>query len=129
MLFRSPLMLSFLPIAAGYHIAHYLVALLTQGQYALAALDDPFASGRHLLGLPDHWVSFGFLSQADSVARIWQVQVAVILGAHLLAVLLAETLARTAGDIAALGTKIPLAFLMALYTIFGLWLLVTPAIG
>lgn len=125
----GPLMLSFLPIAAGYHIAHYLVALLTQGQYALAAVNDPFETGQRLLGLPEHWVSFGFLSQADSVRHIWQAQVAIILGAHLLAVLLAEKLARNSHADAAPARKIPLTILMVLYTIFGLWLLAAPTIG
>ena len=40
------------------------MALLTDGQYAIAALNDPFGRGWSLLGLPHHWVSFGFLPTA-----------------------------------------------------------------
>ena len=43
-------MLSFLAIAAGYHAAHYLVMLLTAGQYTLAALNDPLFTGESWLG-------------------------------------------------------------------------------
>lgn len=100
--------LSFLPIAAGYHAAHYLVALLTDGQYALAAL----------LGLPHHWVSFGFLADRGAVAAIWAAQIALVLGAHVLAVLLALRLAR--GDA---RLHLPMTALMVAYTVLALWLL------
>jgi hypothetical protein len=56
----GPVMLSFLAIAAGYHAAHYLVMLLTAGQYTLAALNDPLFTGEswpaallRVLRLPD----------------------------------------------------------------------------
>ena len=126
---RGVVMLSFLPIAAGYHIAHYLVALLTEGQYAIAAFDDPLQQGRHLLGLPDHWVSFGFLTQESAVRRIWQAQFIIILCAHMSSVVLVERLAQETGRSRSRLTKIPLAALMVLYTTFGLWLLAAPAVG
>ena len=48
----------------------------------------PSARGWSLFGLPDHWVSFGFLADTGQRAAIWNTQFALILGAHLLAVLL-----------------------------------------
>lgn len=123
------MMLSFLPIAAGYHVAHYLVALLTQGQYALVALGDPFGRGWSLFGLDDHWISFGFLSTRAGVQAVWTAQFAVILGAHLLAVLLGMALsARFAGG-RTLRAHLPMTALMVGYTVFGLWLLSAPAAG
>jgi hypothetical protein len=118
----GPWLLSFLPIAAGYHAAHYLVALLTDGQYAVAALGDPFGRGWNLFGLPHHWVSFGFLQDRGSVVAIWNAQFAIILGAHLLAVLLSLRLA--AGTPA--RAHLPMTGLMVLYTMLGLWLLAAP---
>lgn len=115
----GPWVLSFLPIAAGYHAAHYLVALLTDGQYALAALNDPFGLGWALIGLPDHWVSFGFLQDRGAVAAIWAAQVALILGAHVLAVLLGMRLAAPEAPRA----HLPMTVLMVGFTAFGLWLL------
>ncbi len=106
--------LSFLPIAAGYHAAHYLVALLTDGQYALAALP----------GRSDHAVSFGFLADRGAVATVWAAQVALVLGAHVLAVLLAL---RLAGPDARL--HLPMTVLMVGYTVLALWLLSAPAAG
>jgi hypothetical protein len=115
----GPAMLAFLPIAAGYHAAHYLTALLGNGQYLIAALNDPFARGASLLGLPHHWVSFAFLTDPARVTAIWNAQFALILGAHLLAVLIALRLAAPRPAIA----HLPMTALMVAYTIFGLWLL------
>ncbi|MDR5652690.1 hypothetical protein [Ruixingdingia sedimenti] len=117
----GPLMLSFLAIAAGYHAAHYLVTLLTVGQYTLAALNDPFMQGQSLLGLPMLYVSFGFLADATVMQAIYAAQFAAILGAHLLAVVLALKLAGHARAIA----HLPLTVLMVGYTVLGLWLLST----
>lgn len=122
----GPLMLSFLPIAAGYHVAHYLVALLTNGQYAVAALNDPFGTGSAWLGLPDHWVSFGFLAERDGVQAIWIAQFAVILAAHLLAVLLSFRLSDRIVAASSVRAHLPMTLLMVAYTVFGLWLLSSP---
>jgi hypothetical protein len=115
----GPAMLAFLPIAAGYHAAHYLTALLGNGQYLIAALNDPLASGASLLGLPHHWVSFAFMTDPAQVAAIWNAQFALILGAHLLAVLIALRLAGPRPAVA----HLPMTALMVAYTVFGLWLL------
>jgi hypothetical protein len=117
----GPWMLSFLPIAAGYHVAHYLVALLTDGQYAIVALGDPLARGWNPLGLGANWVSFGMLADDASVRAIWNAQFAAILGAHLLAVIIGLKMAAPARPLA----HAPMTVLMVLYTVFGLWLLST----
>jgi hypothetical protein len=117
----GPWMLSFLPFAAGYHVAHYLVALLTDGQYAIVALGDPLARGWNPLGLGANWVSFGMLADDASVRAIWNAQFAAILGAHLLAVIIGLKMAAPARPLA----HAPMTVLMVLYTVFGLWLLST----
>lgn len=118
-------MLSFLAIASGYHAAHYLVMLLTAGQYTLAALNDPFFTGESWLGLPPFYVSFGFLTDARIMPLLYGTQFAVILGAHLLAVILSF---RLAGPVRALA-HLPLTVLMVGYTVLGLWLLSTARVG
>ena len=123
----GPVWLAFLPIATGYHLAHYLVALLTQGQYAVAALNDPLERGWALIGLPEHWVSFGFLGDRGWVWAIWGVEFGLILGAHLLAVVLALVLGRRSGG--GLAADLPVTGLMVGYTVLGLWLLAAPAAG
>ena len=122
----GPVMLSFLAIAAGYHAAHYLVMLLTAGQYTLAALNDPFFVGDAWLGLPPFYVSFGFLTDPSVMPVIYAAQFAAILGAHLLAVVLALKLA---GQGARPVAHLPLTVLMIAYTVLGLWLLSTARTG
>jgi len=113
--------LSFLAIAAGYHAAHYLVTLLTAGQYTIAALNDPLYRGDDFLGLPPFYVSYGFLGDGTVMTLIYAAQFTVILGAHLLAVILALRLAGRGRAIA----HLPLTALMVGYTVLGLWLLST----
>jgi hypothetical protein len=122
----GPVMLSFLAIAAGYHAAHYLVMLLTAGQYTLAALNDPLMTGDNWLGLPPFFVSFGFLTDPRVMPVIYGLQFAAILGAHLLAVLLGLKLA---GQGARPVAHLPMMVLMVLYTVLGLWLLSTARTG
>lgn len=119
----GPVMLSFLAIAAGYHGAHYLVTLLTTGQYTLAALNDPLLRGDALLGLPPFYVSMGFLSDRESMVVVWNAQFVAILAAHVLAVVLALHLA---GPGVRARAHLPLTVLMVGYTVLGLWLLSSP---
>lgn len=122
----GPVMLSFLAIAAGYHAAHYLVTLLTTGQYTLAALNDPLFRGDSLLGLPAFYVSFGFLTDARGMSLIYAAQFCAILGAHLLAVFLSL---RLVGAGIRFSAHLPMTALMVAYTVLGLWLLSTARSG
>lgn len=122
----GPVMLSFLAIAAGYHAAHYLVMLLTAGQYTIAALNDPLLTGDSWLGLPPFYVSFGFLADPRVMPLIYGAQFAAILGAHLLAVVLGLKLA---GQGARPLAHLPMTILMVAYTVLGLWLLSTARTG
>ena len=119
---------SILPIALGYHIAHYLTAALVQMQYALAALNDPLARGADLLGLGTVHVTTGFFNQQSSVRVIFLTQAGAVVAGHVLAILLTHALAvRAFGSSrrAALA-QAPLALFMIAYTLFGLWLLASP---
>ncbi len=122
----GPVMLSFLAIAAGYHAAHYLVMLLTAGQYTLAALNDPMFIGDSWLGLPAFYVSYGFLTDPAVMPLIYGAQFAAILAAHLLAVILGLKLA---GQGARPVAHLPMTALMVAYTVLGLWLLSTARTG
>lgn len=119
---------SILPIALGYHVAHYLASFLVEAQYALAAATDPLATGADLLGLGTFYVTTGFFSVESKVRIIWLSQAGAVVAGHVLAILLAHALA-----VRAFGTtrraalsQAPLAAFMVLYTLFGLWLLASP---
>jgi hypothetical protein len=119
---------SILPIALGYHIAHYLPSFLVDGQYALAAISDPLASGADLLGLGQFYVTTGFFNTQATVRVIWLTQAAAVISGHIGAVMLAHAIAVRhfgPGRRAALS-QLPLALFMIFYTLFGLWLLASP---
>jgi hypothetical protein len=122
------LALSLLPIALAYHVAHYLPVLLVNGQYALLAASDPLGTGADWLSLGPWQVTTSFLTDLERVETIWQVQTGVIVLGHLLAVLVAHAIMLSLDHHPrrALIAQIPLAGLMVLYTVLGLWLLSTP---
>jgi hypothetical protein len=119
---------SILPIALGYHIAHYVTVLLVDGQYALAALTDPLNTGADVLGLGEYHVTTGFLYTPGPVRAIWLTQAGAVVAGHVLAILLAHALAVRAfgSNRRALLSQAPLAAFMVAYTFFGLWLLASP---
>jgi len=122
--------LSLVPIACGYHFAHYLPAFLVDVQHALRAASDPFALGWDLLGTRDLHVVTSFLTDPSRVYTIWHTQVALIVAAHVAGVVVAHALALrlTGGGPAATLRQLPLLALMIGYTMLGLWLLSTPSI-
>jgi hypothetical protein len=122
---------SIVPIALAYHFAHYLTSLVGNGQYALVALSDPFSRGWNLFGTAAMPVAPGVVAGARSAWVLWNLQASAIVAGHVLAVLIAHLLAsrlHTASG-RAIASQAPLAMLMVLYTVFGLWLLSTPAVG
>jgi hypothetical protein len=125
------LVASILPISIGYQFAHYLTALLVNGQYATVALSDPFALGWFASEDRMHRVTTSFLSNRAGVTLIWNLQAAGIVIGHVVAVLAAHliTLRLDTAGRATLLSQAPLALLMVAYTLFGLWLLSTPAAG
>lgn len=120
--------IAILPIALGYHVAHYFVTFLVQSQYLAATLGDPMAKGWNLFGLGQIRVTTGFLNTTDTVRSILLTKVAAVVISHIVSVIMAH---RLAGDFAAtrrdlILLQIGLSALMIAYTLFGLWLLSTP---
>lgn len=117
-----------LPIALGYHVAHYLPSFLVEAQYGLVAVSDPLMRGADILGLGQFYVTTGFFNTPDTVRTIFLTQTTAIVFGHVLAVLLAHALAIRANPTAreAVLTQAPLAVFMIGYTLFGLWLLASP---
>jgi len=135
---RTPLMpalgalvYSIIPISLAFHFAHYLTALMVNGQYAFAAASDPFGSKLDLFGTRDFYVTTVFLNTYGPVRLIWTAEVVAIVFGHVFGIVLAHALAtrHCGGGRNTVASQLPLAALMVLYTLFGLWLLSTPAAG
>ena len=84
---------SIMPIALAYHAAHYLTVLLVDGQYALAAISDPFALGWDVFGTAHMQVEAGIVAGARSAWWLWNLQSGAIVAGHVIAVLVAHGLA------------------------------------
>jgi hypothetical protein len=119
---------SILPIALAYHAAHFLTALLVNGQYTIAAISDPWNRGVDLLGLGDFRVTTGFFNSRDTVEIIWLTQAGIIVVGHILAVLIAHAIAIDMFRETKKATlsQVPMAAFMILYTLIGLALLASP---
>jgi len=121
---RSPLelarsfALTLVPIAIGYHVAHYLAFLLIQGQYIVPLVSDPFGKGWNLFGTAGYRVDIGIVGARFA----WYAALAAIVTGHVTAVYLAHAKAMRIipGRWAALRSQVPLTALMVVYTFIGL---------
>ncbi len=108
---------TFLPIAAGYLIAHYLT-LVIQGLIWLPSLvADPLMS----LAPELDWIP---------VSAVWYVSVAAIVGGHIAGIVLSHRLALRDGRDAGRATLagVPMVALMIGYTILSLWIIAQPIV-
>jgi hypothetical protein len=118
--------LSLVPIALAYHLAHYLSFLLIVGQYMIPLASDPFGFGWDLFGTKIYFPNIGIVN----AKFVWITSVIAIVTGHIIAVWLAHVVAlRRFGDSkAALRSQIPMLFLMVAYTMLSLWILAQPVV-
>jgi hypothetical protein len=114
------------PIAIGYHIAHYLVFLLVQGQYIIPLMSDPFGWGWNLLGTAGYRVDIAVVGARFA----WYTAVIAVLVGHMIAVYLAHMVAMRefAPRRATLGSQIPLTALMVVFSFISLSILAEPIV-
>ena len=114
------------PIAIGYHIAHYLTFLLIQGQRIIPLASDPFGFGWNLFGTAGYRVDIAIVGARFA----WFAAVIAILLGHVAAVYLAhlkamQTFGARSG---ALRSQVPLTALMVIYTFVSLSILAEPIV-
>lgn len=115
---------SVIPIVIGYSIGHYLSLLVLEGQRTGALLSDPLGLGWNIFGTAETGIAMLWLDNPTATALV---QLAAILGGHLLGVLLAHDLAITGLPARyRLTGQLPLLLVMISYTIGGLTLLFSP---
>jgi hypothetical protein len=115
-----------MPIAIGYHVAHYLSFLLVQGQYIIPLVSDPFGFGWNLFGTAGYRVDIALVGARFS----WYAAILAILAGHVAAIYLAHVKAmQSIGErSAALRSQIPLTALMVVYTFTGLSIIAEPIV-
>jgi hypothetical protein len=118
--------LSLVPIAIAYHLAHYLSFLLLAGQMAVPIASDPFGYGWDLFGTTLYRLNIGIVD-----ARfVWLTSVGAIVVGHIAATWVAHrTALRTYADRrSALRSQYPMIVLMIGYTVASLWILAQPIV-
>ena len=118
--------LSLVPIAVAYHLAHYFSLLLTAGQFIIPLASDPFGFGWDLFGTGGYKVDLGIVNPYV----FWYSAVALIVAGHAIAVFVAHIQAvRHFGSAAAMRSQLPMMALMVAYTTLSLWILAQPIVG
>ena len=119
--------LTLVPIAVAYHLAHYFSLLVTAGQFIIPLASDPLGFGWDLFGTAAYKVDLGALSPYV----FWYGAVILIVAGHVIAVVLAHVTAlRVFGaPAAAAASQIPMVALMVAYTMLSLWILAQPVVG
>jgi hypothetical protein len=118
--------LSLVPIAIAYHLAHYFSYLLIQGQLLIRLASDPLGVGWNLFGTARYRPDIGIVG-----ARfVWYTAVIAIVLGHVIAVYVAHVVAlREFRDRrAALRSQLPMLVLMVGYTVVSLWIIAQPIV-
>ena len=118
--------LTLVPIAIAYHVAHYLSFLMLAGQLIYPLASDPFGYGWDLFGTAGYQMDISVVS----AKMIWHIAVISIVIGHVIAVYLAHVMALRAfqDHRAALLSQIPMVILMVGYTMVSLWILSQPIV-
>jgi hypothetical protein len=114
------------PIAIGYHFAHYFTFLLIQGQYIIPLLSDPFGFGWNLFGTAGYRVDIAIVDARFA----WLAAVIAILIGHIAAVYLAHVKSMQIFGTRrlAMRSQVPLTALMVVYTCVSLSILAEPMV-
>jgi hypothetical protein len=118
--------LTLIPIAIGYHFAHYFVFLLVQGQYIIPLVSDPFGWGWDLFRTAGYRVDIAVVGARFA----WYMAVTSILIGHIISVYLAHRVAMREFEPgrATLRSQVPLTALMVVFTFISLSILAEPIV-
>ena len=118
--------LTLVPIAIAYLIAHYLSYFLIQGQLLIRLTSDPFGFGWDIFGTARFRPDIGIVG-----ARfVWYTSLIAIVVGHVAAVWLAHIIAlrRLSDPRLAIRSQIPMLALMVAYTMLSLWIIAQPIV-
>ena len=118
--------LSLVPIAIAYHLAHYFSMLMVAGQFIIPLASDPFGYGWDLFGTRLYRIDIGVVD----AKFIWYLSVVAIVTGHIVAVWVAHVTAGTLFRDASIArrSQYPMLVLMVAYTTLSLWILAQPIV-
>jgi hypothetical protein len=118
--------LTLVPIAIAYLIAHYLSYFLIQGQLLIRLASDPFGFEWNIFGSAHFRPDIGIVGARFT----WYTSLFAIVVGHVIAVSLAHIIAlrNIADPRAAMRSQIPMLVLMVAYTMVSLWIIAQPIV-
>jgi hypothetical protein len=119
--------LSLVPIALAYHLAHFFSFLVLQGQLIIPLASNPLGNDWDIFGTADHLITLSLLSARAA----WIFAIAAIVIGHIFAVFLSHfTAMRTfTSHGAAKRSQYPMMALMIAYTMASLWIIAQPIVN
>ena len=116
--------LSLVPIALAYNMAHFISLITIQGQGIIPLLSDPFGFGWDLFGTAGYLININIIS----VGFVWWVSIVAIVSGHILSVYIAHiiSLRRMPTSAQAVKSQYPMLVLMIVYTATSLWIIAQP---
>ena len=119
--------MTLVPIAIAYHLAHYVSFLAAAAQYLVPLASDPFGFGWNLFGTRNAFVRPGLID----ARAVWYVSVAAIVAGHVTALYLAHraALEEFPDRRSALMSQWPMLVLMVGYTMTSLWIISQPIVA
>ncbi len=113
---RAAMGAGLVPVATGYLVAHYLGALLVDGQRLVVAISDPLQQGWDLFGTATWEPGSAWLT----TSALWTIQVVAVVLGHVSGAWLGHAAVRQEAD-GRLASQWPLAALMVGLTMLALW--------
>jgi hypothetical protein len=117
---------SLIPIAIGYHIAHYASFLLIAGQLVIPLVSDPFGIGWNIFST----AAYSIDPTIVSTKFVWYLALATIVGGHIIAVIVSHlrVIMIMPENRMAIVCQLPIVLMMVAYTAGSLWILAQPII-
>ena len=118
--------LSLVPIAIAYHLAHYFSLFAIAGQFIIPLASDPFGYGWDLFGTKLYLIDIGIVDAKS----IWYLSVVAIVTGHVIALWIGHVTACSVfrDSRAASRSQYPMLVLMVCYTMLSLWILAQPIV-
>ena len=119
--------LSLVPIALAYNLAHFVSLIMIQGQLIIPLASDPFGFGWDLFGSAGYRLNIGVVN----AKFVWYLSVVAIILGHIISVYVAHVIAltRSSDSAGALRGQYPMLVLMVGYTATSLWIIAQPIVA
>ena len=116
--------LSLVPIALAYNMAHFISLITLQGQGIIPLLSDPFGFDWDLFGTAGYLIDINIITPGF----VWWVSIVAIVLGHILSVYIAHiiSLRRMPTSALAVMSQYPMLALMIVYTATSLWIIAQP---